>query len=854
MLRKLLIFVLCLSMIAPIFTYEVKAVEYEEKYLAVRVLNDGSEKICKVITDGTNIFIGIDDLIEVAGFSEKEINVTEGDINQITLIKKIDDCGFNQDVMIFPESKMILSNEYGESKFDGYLKLENEVYLDLVDIFNYLRIKAEVLDDKLVVNIPVYTILDFMIYDYQNILRNSVTQLDLLETEENQFTSGFLDALSLACNNFDFKLLIPGWGSTDLKEEQYLKAIQTLEEEDEIFFDENASEYMKNELEGRGFEGVLATGEDLANVLSISGENVETVETIIESLESVDKLSESGQRKINTFRELVNWNGKNFDGITELRAWKKYGNGLSDIIDLSKIAISAYETYEHAMNWNENVQNDLEVLSNLEVDNYGDHKNYVKRIKKVASAYLMEKEDVKGAVSEQVISDVTELLLEKIISEVSVSGKIADLFVLAINTSVSVARCFGNVAEEMDKAELSYMVMCLINIAEASRIETEIEYSKLDRLNLNSGKIDGFRNALRTTLKSNLRCWNYIYYLKSDGKWENTYSGKEVKDKINKMNTYLTLLNESEQYDYALDEDDLITYSPKRIIEILKDKVNTNYSYDIVMEQYQEALENNLYADILNGYSDDWNLIGEYVSTMLLSDARYYKNYGSQYNDENFYLYYALLDIDNNGVEELFIGAGTSENTVTIYDMFSHNGQSPVPCFEVGSFGERTNLILQEDNSFYVEESGGVYDHSISKYCFTENSIIPILVEEYGQNGEHDYYYENANGVRKSIDEDEYLEVRQTIYNNFKIIEWIKMDNQEKSNDEILKALGERYEKEGIVYQTSISGNILKATVRSGSSTDSTATFYICSLEVNMTTREVKETRITGDVTTFILE
>ena len=53
------------------------------------------------------------------------------------------------------------------------------------------------------------------------------------------------------------------WGADKLKDEQYVKAIQTLNEEDEVFYDKNTNQYLKKELYNRGFTGVLASGKDL---------------------------------------------------------------------------------------------------------------------------------------------------------------------------------------------------------------------------------------------------------------------------------------------------------------------------------------------------------------------------------------------------------------------------------------------------------------------------------------------------------------------------------------------------------------------------------------------------------------
>lgn len=56
--------------------------------------------------------------------------------------------------------------------------------------------------------------------------------------------------------------------------------------------------------------------------------------------------------KIRKYLELVNWNGKEYDASIELRAWNKYASKLSDAISLAEIAVSSYETYSRAENWN----------------------------------------------------------------------------------------------------------------------------------------------------------------------------------------------------------------------------------------------------------------------------------------------------------------------------------------------------------------------------------------------------------------------------------------------------------------------------------------------------------------------
>ena len=544
---------------------EVNAKEYGEKYLTIKRVNDGQQDTYKIITDGEEVFINAAQLSELAGFDEADI-VRDGDkLTSVTLVKG-EEQEYNQDIIISASDNTIYSLKFGEKEFEGYLDAGDDVYLNLVDMFNYLRIKAEAIDDRLFINVPVYTMYDFMTTDYPEVLKNCVSQLDLLEPGEDLKSSGNWDAVYLACNNFDFRFLVPIWGTNKIKDEQYSKAIQTLNEEDETFYDEDTNEYFQSELNERGLGNCLASGQDLIDTLSVGGGPMDSAEDVIKQLEG---LSEADQDVLFSLWDTLNWNREDFLKATGLKTFSDHAGEISDALTMAEIAVSAYEAYERASSWSEDCLNDLDVLRNLNENNYGENKDYVKRISKVAEQSYQASSDPEKAAEEQLVSDIADLALEKAITETSVQGKVADLFVFSVNLGISVARCFGNIAEEMDKGELSYMVTCLINIAAASRIDAEVKRDQLDITELNSGnQLEEFRDSMRTAIKSNLRCWRYIYYWNSDGTWENSERGKTVKSQINKMNVYLTLLNETEQYDYALDEYDLITYSPERIVEI----------------------------------------------------------------------------------------------------------------------------------------------------------------------------------------------------------------------------------------------------------------------------------------------
>lgn len=570
MVRKAAAFILCFCMMILAFipSREVKAQEYEKKYLTIKRLNDGQQDTYEILTDGENVYIGASDLKELSGFDTLSVGREDGELVSILFFKEEGNQKYPRNVFIAAQTQKIQSLQYGMRQFDAPLcvDMQDEVYLNLVDMFNYLRIKASIAEDRLLVNMPVYTMYDFMADDYPVAMQNMVTQLDLLEPGESLLSSSLKDAIALACNEFDFRFLIPIWGANKIKDEQYMEAIQTLNEEDEKFYTENTKEFFKSELEKRGLKNCPASGEDLASFLTAGEDTIENVDDIINQIEG---LSKAYQEALLSYWDTVNWTREDFLEATGLKTFSEHAEKVSGALALADLAVSAYETYKRASNWSEGCVEDLDVLRSLDVNNYANHRDYIERIKKVAEQGYQERLDPGGAAAEQVGDSAFDYILEKVITDTSVYGKVADLFVFVVNTGVGVARCFGNLSEKMDKGDLSYMVSGLINIAAASRIDAEVKYDSIALTALDSGNdVDDFRNSMRTTLKSNLRCWSYIYYLNSDGEWEKSAAGEDVKAQIDKMHVYLTLLDETEQYDYALDEYDVITCSPREIAEI----------------------------------------------------------------------------------------------------------------------------------------------------------------------------------------------------------------------------------------------------------------------------------------------
>ena len=173
-------------------------------------------------------------------------------------------------------------------------------------------------------------------------------------------------------------------------------------------------------------------------------------------------------------------------------------------------------------------------------------------------------------------------------------------------------------------------------------------------------------------------------------------------------------------------------------------------AYEPVLAQYRAAIANNFYRDVLAG-NGDFSVIGEQINTELL--------YAST-NFDTFYVFYALQDIDNNGVQELVIGGSDSINTVTNYDVFTLNGTQIVPLFPNMQFGYRTTLRILSGGIFAVNWSNSAAHYGNTFYRITGNGTSVEEVESVCCKADPDapdtlLFYHDAEGTN-AITEDAY--------------------------------------------------------------------------------------------------
>lgn len=199
-------------------------------------------------------------------------------------------------------------------------------------------------------------------------------------------------------------------------------------------------------------------------------------------------------------------------------------------------------------------------------------------------------------------------------------------------------------------------------------------------------------------------------------------------------------------------------------------------SYEVILDQYRQAIKNNFYKNILNGQSDNWDIIGDDVNIEMLSNARY---------SNKFKIYYAIEDIDNNGIPELVIGAYHGTDKPCYYDIFTYHGNKSIRLFPDMEFGYRTNFWINSNGIFQVSWSAGAMSYGYEHYHISSNGYTMKLVESISsrvvdyKDYSVKYYYKKEN--EKEITEKEYNQIEQD-YNNNKnyTLSWIELSNNKK--------------------------------------------------------------------------
>ena len=184
--------------------------------------------------------------------------------------------------------------------------------------------------------------------------------------------------------------------------------------------------------------------------------------------------------------------------------------------------------------------------------------------------------------------------------------------------------------------------------------------------------------------------------------------------------------------------------------------------YNDIMNQYIDAVDKEFPPQERVNYKREerWSLLGDEVDMYLIINAHAFESYK---------VYYALYDVDGNGIPELFIGGPWGRNTPpVIYDFFTFDGKQAISPFrEAGyvgiQFGYRVNLSFYSNGIFEVDWSNGAMNYGVDFYRLSPDGYNVYPVESVSVKVPYDLiigFYHDAES-EDEISEKEYNAILQ---------------------------------------------------------------------------------------------
>lgn len=158
-------------------------------------------------------------------------------------------------------------------------------------------------------------------------------------------------------------------------------------------------------------------------------------------------------------------------------------------------------------------------------------------------------------------------------------------------------------------------------------------------------------------------------------------------------------------------------------------------AYKEIVDEYREALsmEHDAFE---SAYLD-----GKFSTLNTLMLMNYHRNFKTEYAGD---FYYALHDIDKNGVDELVI----ITNDMAI-DVYTIKDAESFRLFDENWFGERTFLYILNDGKIVVEGSGGAAMKGCEVYTIAQDGRTAVVKEAFYYDDATDENYMAANGYTK---------------------------------------------------------------------------------------------------------
>ena len=664
-------------------------------------------------------------------------------------------------------------------KFEIYIiNNEDGIYLPLLQMLFLLHSQWWTSENKLVIRSLPFTIIDFLGGgNYEDMWENKVNQTDLLINGENKLEHVLRTSLAAVFNDFDPEIFVIWWpdkGAFPILNEEFEEALLQIAIDDMDFLNSYSLEAMNSIFEEIGGFDIKSDLDSMRNIIDIP-------DNIAEGANEIDKIVEY-LSKDKALKSYFIYDLDTFDPPV-LKAMSEKMENVSNVMDITNIILDVAEVSQRSQNWGEQYINQIRVLTDF--DERGYNKWVTDIVKTVASGLIKEYQDPIKAASDEAALQSTSLLLSKIFDE-SVFGK----YFAVLTAGISIAKTNENVRNDMEAADLAYMVDCLVKIEQIAMIEMSRSYSKLSGNNIigdfTQADLERLRNCTMLSLRTNLRNRAFIYYLNlklnDDNNWESSIYAKTIQQQIVDDYAKICLLMETERYDRLLFLDDFKNiYSNEYGLvrehinleifhkgEIVKDSVTENVSTE---ESLKNILSEKVKQPILNFIYNDFDNNGNYEAIAFCGEAYLDKEYPELSTYDGVLYFITGNDVKVIREEDVYWNMG---------EVFKFGEISIFCIHEYSATGARSYLYQVDGNEiieivgsgkgqyFSQDEMGEIY-MTDSQYdsCVDGTGHTWNLYYFYWDNGLHEYggnqisinsfsKYNGSKEILKKISEDGY--------------------------------------------------------------------------------------------------
>lgn len=538
------------------------AKESREGFIKCYNMNNEEKYECPVIADSDGLYMDANYISKISGYSIKSNE------ESITFYKETNvNSNLNNIYISLSENKAYYANN--EYSVDNMIDSNNNIYLPLEKILYLMHSQWIVKKGVLGVETPEYSLYDFIETENNAILSNMVKDSDILIAGEDNLMRSIRATLSTVVDDFSPTLFIPFYGGQKFEQDQYEKVLLELCKDDAEFLDNSSKKNIASLLENSNIEQMSKLNDSLGRFLELI-DNTENADNIKDAFKSIN--------------------------IFDSRCIDKddYSIPIGDIVGggltIWKTVSEAKELENRSKQWTRDYMNQIEVIANSDLSIY-DNKSYMKNAKRVANKLINEKNGKYSKAVEKALNAIVEQDLNALAS-LTIAGKL----VTVVSMGTDIVKILNPNAEEgLNRGKLSALLKSTVNIS-------AIGFSEMRRAYLNIGansnkddqQIKKLRSSTVLLLRSNLRAKEYIYYLKSDDKWDYKGEKQDLKKKIEKDYALLCELSETAKYDKALavNSDFKSMYSKengKYRVNILESDINIFEKNDITMEQFKNS-------------------------------------------------------------------------------------------------------------------------------------------------------------------------------------------------------------------------------------------------------------------------